>query len=308
MVLDDITQEEVNTLLKEGKAPKYLTTTLPDGKEVPLIVVCKARIPESVRADNVKRNIQRPVQRYMNLPYLMRQRADPIALVGGGPSVAKYLDKIREFKAVMACGSAHDYLVTNGITPTYALATDPAEETINYYQHRSEKTMYLLASQCNPNMYEWLEDHAVVMWHFRGQIDDETVFQGEPQISWGCMVGVNAVQMALLLGYQHQHYFGYDCCVGARSHAYDLPEWENKEINEARTIATITSETGEQSQFCTTTALITQAAQILEVYKSEDGMYLKGYVYGNGMFANIIRQSPPTMANWLVAVDAHAAQ
>ena len=121
------------------------------------------------------------------------------------------------------------------------------------------------------------------------------------------MVGVNAIQMALLLGYQYQHFFGYDCCVSARSHAYDLAEWETNEINEARTIATITSEDGSQTQYCTTTALITQAAQILEVFKSEDGRYLKGYVYGNGMLANIIRQSPPAIRRWLDPVDAYAA-
>jgi hypothetical protein len=282
----------------------------PDGSEVPLIVVCKARIPEETRAANIAANIRRPVERFLNLPCLLRRRPNPkMALVAGGPSLPLYLDKIREFDAVMACGSVHDYLVEQDIIPNYALVTDPAPDTISFYKHRQGKTVYLLASQADPNMFEWLEAYPVVMWHFKGQVGtvetEHTYFGGEETLNWGCMVGVNAIQMALMLGYQDLHFFGYDCSLTGKTHAYAVKEDEVKEINEARTLATVGDQTGlGTKQFSTTTALITQACQIFEVFKSPDGRFIKGKVYGDGMFANIVKRSPDSMKQWLEAVDA----
>lgn len=303
------TAEEVRDLLDGGAPNDYLKVRRPDGEEIPLVVVCKARVPEETRAANIKANIARPVQRFLRLPYLFCQRKNPqIALVAGGPSLPLYLDKIRGFDAVLACGSVHDYLIDNGIIPTYALVTDPAVDTIEFYKNRHEKVIYLLASQADPNMFEWLQDYAVVMWHFKGQVGtpetEHEYFNGEETINWGCMVGVNAIQMALMLGYQQLHFFGYDCCLSGRTHAYAIKDEETKEINEARTVATVGDHTGDQKQFSTTTALITQACQIFEVFKSPDGAFLKGHVYGDGLFANVVKRSPPEMKRWLEAVDA----
>lgn len=303
------TPEEIAELI-DGNAPlSYLKYRCPDGEDRPLVVVCKARVPEETRAANIAVNIKRPLQRFLALPGLLHRRKDPrIALVAGGPSLPPYLDTIREFDAVMACGSSHDYLIENGITPTYALVTDPAGDTIAFYQRRCTETIYLLASQCDPNMFDWLDGYPIAMWNFRGQVGDDktehTYFNGEETINWGCMVGVNAVQMALMLGYQYFHFFGYDCSIAGATHAYPVKPEETKEINEARTIATVGDHTGDQKQFSTTTALITQAVQIFELFKSNDGMFMKGKVYGDGMFANIIKRSPPEMKNWLEAVDA----
>jgi hypothetical protein len=301
--------EEVAEYLNGGIPPDYVRVRKPDGTDLPLVVICKARTPEDVRIRNVATNIKRPIQRFLNLPHLLRERRQShIALVGGGPSVALYLDKIREFDNVMACGSPHDYLMDQGIVPTYALCTDPAESTIRFYQKRSPDTLYMLASQCDPSMFEWLADYPVAMWHFKGQVGtmetEHEFFGGEETMNWGCMVGVNAIQMALMLGYQYLHFFGYDCSFTGKTHAYDLEEWETTEVNESRTIATIGDDPSNQKQFSTSTAMITQCCQIFSVFESPDGRFLKGYVYGDGMFANVVKKSPPEMKNWLEAVDA----
>lgn len=307
MQVDQKILDEVNTALKSGmQPPDFIKVRSENGTEHPLIIVCKARESEDTRARNVAANIDRPIIRFHQLP-LMNCRGVPIALVGGGPSVAGQLDRIRKFDHIMACGSAHDFLQENGITPTWALSTDPAEETIKYFKRLNKKTTYLIASQSNPNMFEALEGYDTVMWNFAGQIDNEKeVFKGEPSWAWGCMVGVNAIQISLLLGYQYLHFFGYDCCLTGKTHAYDVGQAETKEINDARIIAQIGDPGQYQSFFSTTTALIMQAGQIMEIFKSEDGKFLKGFVYGNGMLAAIVRQSPPEMANWLEAVDGGA--
>ena len=305
MEVDQKTLDEVREGLEKGdiKPPDYISYRNGNGTEQPLVIVCKARASEDVRYGNIAANIVRTVPRFHH-QFLGICRHMPIAICGGAPSLKNYIEKIKTFPAIMSCGSTHDYLMQNGIVPHWALSVDPQENTVKYFQHKNPNTTYLLASQSHPNMFDWLSDCPVIMWNFQGQVDNEKeVFHGEPVSNWGCMSGINAIQMALLLGYQEHHYFGFDCNVTGVVHAYPLEEWETKEINDARTIAAIGEPGEEQLFFSTTTAYIMKAAQFMEVYKSEDGKYLKGYVYGNGMLSAIIRKSPPEMKEWLEAVD-----
>jgi hypothetical protein len=103
----------------------------------------------------------------------------------------------------------------------------------------------------------------------------------------------------LWLGFQHQHYFGYDCSIDRetrQTHAYAVSDEERAGIWQNVTEATV----GEQAtKFLTTTALICCATHFFGVYRSADGNYLKGVVYGEGMLAEQVRQSPPEMAQWL---------
>jgi hypothetical protein len=43
---------------------------------------------------------------------------------------------------------------------------------------------------------------------------------------------------------------------------------------------------------------------LFDVFASNDGNYLHGHVYGDGLWANVIKASDPSMANWLEAPDA----
>ena len=40
-----------------------------------------------------------------------------------------------------------------------------------------------------------------------------------------------------------------------------------------------------------------------DVFASDDGRFLKGYVYGDGLWANNIKASPPEMKEWLEAIQ-----
>lgn len=253
--------------------------------------------PELV--SNVRTNIKRNVLRFLELPGILRARNQPLAIVGGGPSLNKYADKIKEFEHVMVCGSPHDHLVSLGIKPTFAIAVDAKEDAVDYFKNPQSETSYLLASQCHPNMFDRLEGHKLAMWHFRGQLDDEELhFNGEQTIAWGCMIGVISLHMALYLGFQELHFFGFDCSyVDDEHHSYDVGHYgEHVE----RTKSTFFTNDGRQ--FTSTTALLSQAEHFFDIFASTDGRYMKGYVYGDGLLANIIRTSPPEMKEWLEAV------
>ena len=114
------------------------------------------------------------------------------------------------------------------------------------------------------------------------------------------MVGVVCIQIALWLGFQEQHYFGYDCCIeGDATHSYAISEEERKSIMELVTLAV---QGPEKTRFLTTTALVCQMTHFYGIYRSRDNQFLKGYVYGRGLLWDSIRQSPPEMRRWLVPV------
>jgi hypothetical protein len=255
------------------------------------------------REKNVARNITRDLPRFLARPDLQMRRHDPIAIVAGGPSAKKHLDTIRAFKWIMAAGSSHDFLMANGITPTFALSTDSKQDTNDFYRRLNPTTQYLIASVSPPSLVNRLVRNKcqVWLWHFTEQVDPPH-YRGEPACGWGCMVGVVCIQMALWLGFQQQHYFGYDCALDRESsatHAYAVGAQEHADIWQQVTEATVGT---EETKFLTTTGLICCATHFFAVYRSPDGNWLKGHVYGPGLLHDQIRQSPPEMKEWLTAV------
>ena len=270
-----------------------------EGKVVqPLTIQVKMHSSQDEIRSNVITNLKRDTQRFMQLPGLWLQRGEPLAICGGGPSLDDHVDELKNFNQVMACGSVHDHLVDLGITPTFALAVDAKEDAVNWFQKPQEKTSYLLASQCHPNLFDRLEGHKIAMWNFPGQLDDESCFNGEPMINWGCMVGVHSLQTAVFLGFQELHFFGMDGNHrDGKHHSYDVGEWDEQIMTVGRQFYTVNNKT-----FMSTTALISQMQQFFDVFASPWGQYLKGYIHGDGLWAEVVKNSPPEMSEWLEAV------
>ena len=269
---------------------------IPDGRggtqRLALLVVSHSSDAE--RISNVQINIKRNLPRLRELPGLFLKRGEPLAILGGGPSLKDNLDKIKQFKYTMVAGSPHDFLIQNGIVSSFAVATDAIPDSLRHYQHPHKDTSYLLASQCPPELFDRLEGHKVCLWHFLGQIDEKH-YNGEGSNFWGCMVGVNCIQMAFWLGFQELHFFGFDCSLtDTETHSYDVTEYAD--LMSKRTLATVGE---EKNQFWTTAGLLAQVEHFLEIFRSTDGYYLKGYVYGPGLLADVIRQTD--MRPWLEA-------
>jgi hypothetical protein len=294
------TQEELAAAEKMA-ADSFIDVPDGHGGKKNLALLTRANTDVSHREKNVAINIERPLPRFLSRTDLMALREEPIAIVAGGPSVKKHLAEISKFKWIMAAGSSHDYLVSEGIVPNFAISTDSKEETGLYYQNPQKGCCYLIASTAPPSLFDALEGYDVQMWHFHEQVDPPH-YKGEQSIAWGCMVGVVCIQMALWLGFQEQHYFGYDCCLEPNAtHAYDVGEMERADIMGSASIATM-GEGENKVEFLTTTALICQMTHFYGVFRGGDGNFLKGYVYGPGMLWENIRRSPPEIKHWLEAV------
>src|SRR5262249_29701353 len=88
-----------------------------DGTNVTMAVPIE-RIAANIAAANA-----RALRHVHDLPE-WREHA-PIAIVGGGPSLAETIKDCRRYKNIMACGSVYDWLIWKGVYPRWSVLCDP---------------------------------------------------------------------------------------------------------------------------------------------------------------------------------------
>jgi hypothetical protein len=141
-----------------------------------------------------------------------------MVLVGSGPSLPLFVDEIRQHQAkgrtVVAIKGAHDYLMAHGITPDLWVCLDPRDKR-NGIQRKNKKTVYLLASRCDPVMFEHLADCNVMLWHSWSQGDELSAVTDKYCIGGGTTSGLRAVNIGYVLGFRNFILYGYDSCLGA---------------------------------------------------------------------------------------------
>lgn len=252
---------------------------------------CETRfsLPMDEIEDQIRINMARPLPR-------LHQRKDfgkskghrPIALVGGGPSLRDTIYELREFEDIMICGTPHDYIVAQGIKPTYTVVcsarSDPGESPKDFILNPQPYCEYLLASCCHPAIFDSLCDQNVTMWNNGGRVD-EALFQGEPFITGGSTVTLRAINIAVVLGYYDMHFFGFDSCFPSveDNHAYYAgPHAIEHEIVKVR----VGAEDGRE--FLTHTAWLIQAQHFQEVLQYT-GHLFNPTIHGDGLIAEIMK-------------------
>lgn len=197
----------------------------------------EAAISSDITIKQMKRNIKRSYPRLHDLPEFKQVKNDSIALVGGGPSLETQLDKLREFKNIMVCGSAHDYIIKQGFIPKYTTICDPDIISSNYVSKTNIFTKYLVSTGCHDKVYDTLEGCSIYMWHcysddaLKVQAEIEPNFQA---VGGGCTVGLRSISIALMLGYSDIHFFGFDSCLGEdnKHHAYGFSDESQEQLGE----------------------------------------------------------------------------
>ena len=194
-----------------------------------------AATPSTTSFENIKINVKLPYLRLHHLPEFKKIKGNnkPIALVGGGPSVKNHIEEIKKHKTIICCGSPHDFLIENKITPTYAVICDPDPVSINYFQKLDTEVKYLVASSAHKTLIDHFKESQVVLWHchsddYNGKIENiEVDYQA---IGGGCTVGLRSICIAMMLGYTNIHFYGFDSCLseGDISYPYEISTEEEK--------------------------------------------------------------------------------
>lgn len=139
-------------------------------------------------------------------------------VVGSGPSVTQYGDEIRAERAqrrpICAINGAYDWLVSQGITPSFFLTVDPRPMPQNVTNPQPE-TVFLLSSRCAPSLFDRLADYRLVTFHSYAEEERHLFTPEQALYGGGSTSGLRAVSIGYLLGFAKFVLYGMDSCLAA---------------------------------------------------------------------------------------------
>ncbi len=173
-----------------------------------------------------------------DLPYVDFKR---ICICASGPSLADYLDEIKDRQAqgwhVASMNGSHNYLIENGIVPDFMFMVDARPVNLPFLDKANDHTAYIIASQCQPDVIEALKGRKDVLWqvhHCEGAdiAIQESLGEKRCPIFIGAVnVGPSCLGPILAMGYRCWALFGYDGSIrDGQKHAFDQPQNAGEEI------------------------------------------------------------------------------
>lgn len=137
-------------------------------------------------------------------------------VAASGPSLPSFVEEIRAEQAagrpICAINGAHDFLVESGITPNLFLTVDPRPMPQNV-KLPQEDTIYCLASRVNPELFDRLKAHKVMLWHSYGAAAEAQYYKGLPSIGGGSTSGLRAITVGYIMGFRKFVLYGMDSCL-----------------------------------------------------------------------------------------------
>ncbi len=213
------------------------------------------------------------------IPFLVdskyEKRSEPLAIVGGGPSLLDTKKELNHFKHIMVCSSAHDYVIENRIFPDFAMFCDAMPNASIYFKNKRRYCTYLIASQCDPSLLKHLSTERVRLWDSNGGVD-EKVFAGRNRVVGGSSSALRTPALAALLGFDDLHFFGVDSSFHKDRFAYP----DDTDTAEEIMIGF------EGKQFRSTLHLVAQA-QDFQKFLSNYGHRFSVTVHGDSLFAAV---------------------
>jgi hypothetical protein len=142
-----------------------------------------------------------------------------LVIVGSGPSMPNHFDEIQKERErgrpICALNGAHDFLCGNNFIPDLFLSVDPRETIIGNTKHRNDTTIYLIASRCNPKLFDHLKDCKVILWHSWSPDAESEAFKGKMAIGGGTTSGTRSIYVGYVLGFRKFVLYGLDSCLAS---------------------------------------------------------------------------------------------
>lgn len=232
--------------------------------------------------DELRQNLAENLK--LGLPTLKAGRA---LIVGGGPSVADHIEDIRAKHrlgfTLFALNGAGAFLNKSGIIPDYIVIYDARPDNAGFAE--AEAKEYLVASYSNPRLLKALEGKSVRLFHVVGpSLVIDMVRAAEPGahfLGGGSTVGMQVLNILIMLGYRVAHLYGYDSCnKEGRHHAYD------QALNDGLKRFTFEFR-GKYYQ--SDVAMAAQAREFVEAAPNFEKLGLNLYVFGEGLLPDMWR-------------------
>lgn len=144
-------------------------------------------------------------------------------IIGGGPSVSGYSDKIKTMQAagmkVIAIERMYQWCLSNDIIPDYVVVMDAADDVIESFTTIRADVIHLVATQCKQDVYDILSNYCTYIFNTpqkgisMADLWDEHNYDNVTQINSGGSVVLCALSIAMTLGSRNIHIFGFDCHI-----------------------------------------------------------------------------------------------
>lgn len=252
----------------------------------PLKIQAKCVVDAQGRLEQIKSACDRGLDEFGPSPVHDKEAV----IVGSGPSVKGQIKKIRRMKAqgyfILAIKGAHDFLLKNNIVPHAALAVDPQPHIVRCFRKKLPKgeinrPAYLIASQCHPELFDYLEDQNVILWHLLASSSSEYL-KGKVQIGGGSTSGSRGIVLAWMMGFRTFHLFGFDSCLQGdgknRLRKITGERWGGEDENTLELMC-------EGKTYYADPAMAAQANEIQDVVQMLEGSRFKAY--GKGLIQTI---------------------
>lgn len=207
-----------------------------------------------------------------------------IVLVGSGPSVSFFVSEIKEHqkngRPVFAVKGAHDFLMSHDITPDLWICLDPRDKR-DGIQLKNNRTVYMLASRCDPVMFEHLADCNVMLWHSWSQDAEMPALNGKFCIGGGTTSGLRAINISYLMGFRNLVLYGYDSCLDTHNNLRVTGE-------KSETFLDVYVDHDQSRKFVCSTELAQQANEFQKVYEVMPDLNIEAR--GNGLIAAILSE------------------
>lgn len=212
-----------------------------------------------------------------------------VMILGGGPSLPDHLETIRQMRAdgvkLITLNASYNWALEQGLTPSAQIMVDARPFNARFTRPAIEGCKYLLASQCDPSVFEGLPKDRTYLWH-TSEATIRDILEANYKAWWpvpSCStVLLTGLLLLRMLGFRKFHLFGCDSCISAdqQHHAYKQTENDGE-------LAIPVTVTGGRVFWCSGW-MVGQAQSMLDLVKFM-GDEIELEIYGDGLLAHILK-------------------
>lgn len=264
-------------------------------------------LPNVLEGVEVTGDLNTPMDRVLeHIRYAIRQghpqvrveplKAQRVALVGSGPSLEETLPELQAAyfagAKVVTMNRAYHWCRERNIRPSAQIVLDAKRSTANFVTPETPQCLYLVASQCHPDVWDAVQSYEkVAIWHSLNpdhpEADVLDKFYGSKHgwcgIVGGTTVATRALMLLRTMGYCAFDVFGVDSCwLGEQHHAMDQPE--NQKDRKLKLTITPTRGDMPPREFLCAPWHVQQLKDVLEVIRA-NGQHFMLNVHGPGLIA-----------------------
>lgn len=243
--------------------------------------------PKEELLENIRTNIQRFLPQVKAYP---KRKDSKIILVGGGPSLEGTFDELKaqveDGVKLIAVNNTHDWLLDRGLTPSAMIMVDARPSNVRFVQRPISTCKYLIASQCDPSVFDSLSGHNTWIWHAKNDEGEKEILDNYYMGQWlpiigGSTVILRSIWILRMLGFTEIDIYGFDSCMKEdQHHAYDQPE------NDASPVMKVTC---AGKEFYASAWMLSQADDFMHFVKKL-GEHFQLNVHGDGLISHIIHE------------------